>query len=148
MRGKTVFLETMGCQMNVLDSELVLGRLRAAGYVRPGKMTTADVVLLTKGKSGQPLYSRLWSSGFLASSHQGVQFRPGKDPVLYLNNPDGVGRESRRALLNRLQELHEISLGGHGDGSLEKRIAQYEMAFRMQTSLRPGAGLFRKLEII
>ena len=63
------------------------------------------VVLLTKNKGGQPLYARLWGSGFLPTSHQGVQFRPGKDPVLYLSNPDGVSRASRRLLLDRGQQV-------------------------------------------
>ena len=65
------------------------------------------VVLITPGKVDQPLYARLWGSGFLPSQHQGVQFRSGKEPVLYLNNPDGVTPESRRLLLDRLNELHK-----------------------------------------
>src|SRR3954466_8133422 len=69
----------------------------------------AFVVLITPGKVDQPLYSRLWGSGFLPSPHQGVQFRSGKDPVLYLSNPAGVSPESRRAMLDRLRELHEVS---------------------------------------
>ena len=92
------------------------------------------VVMLTKGKGGQPLYSRLWGSGFLPSKHQGVQFRSGKDPVLYLNNPDGVSRKSREMLLGRLRDLHEEQIA-QGDDGLEARIAQYEMAFRMQASV-------------
>lgn len=92
------------------------------------------VVMLTKGKGGQPLYSRLWGSGFLPSQHQGVQFRSGKDPVLYLNNPDGVSRKSREMLLGRLRDLHEYQIA-QGDDGLEARIAQYEMAFRMQMSV-------------
>ncbi len=95
----------------------------------------AFVVLVTKGKSGQPLYSRLWGSGFLPSTHQGVQFRAGADPVLYLGNPDGVSGESRRQLLDRVRELHELKLARTGDTELEARIEQYEMAFRMQTSV-------------
>jgi len=95
----------------------------------------AYVALLTKGRGGQPLYSRLWGSGFLPSEHQGVQFRPGADPVLYLNNPEGVGRESRRMLLDRLNELHEIQREATGDPEFDARIAQYEMAFRMQASV-------------
>lgn len=93
------------------------------------------VVLVTKNKGGQPLYARLWGSGFLSSSHQGVQFRAGKDPVLYLSNPEGVSGESRGMLLNRLRELHEYHIDQSGDTELEARIAQYEMAFRMQTSV-------------
>lgn len=95
----------------------------------------AFVVLVTKGKSGQPLYSRLWGSGFLPSTHQGVQFRAGVDPVLYLTNPDGVNEESRRKALDRIRDLHELKLARTGDTELNARIAQYEMAFRMQTSV-------------
>ena len=62
----------------------------------------AFVVLITPGKVDQPLYSRLWGSGFLPAQYQGVQFRSGKDAVLYLANPDGVTRESRRLMLDRL----------------------------------------------
>lgn len=93
------------------------------------------VVLLTKNKGGQPLYARLWGSGFLPSRHQGVQFRAGKDPVLHLSNPDGVSRESRRALLDRLNEWHHLTAEESGDPRLEERIQQYEMAFRMQQSV-------------
>lgn len=91
----------------------------------------AFCVLITKNKGGQPLYSRLWGNGFLPSLHQGVQFRSGKDPVLYLNNPDGISRTSRRKMLDRLRELHHLQQ----DHAVEARIAQYEMAYRMQTSV-------------
>lgn len=93
------------------------------------------VVLITKGKADQPLYSRLWGTGFLPSRHQGVQFRSGKDPVLYLNNPPGVDRDSRRNMLDRLRDLHELELEATGDAEVNTRIAQYEMAFRMQSSV-------------
>jgi uncharacterized protein (DUF1501 family) len=95
----------------------------------------AFVVLITKGKTDQPLYSRLWGSGFLPTRFQGVQFRSGKDPVLYLNNPPGVDRESRRNMLDRLRELHELELAETGDTEINTRIAQYEMAFKMQSSV-------------
>jgi uncharacterized protein (DUF1501 family) len=95
----------------------------------------AFVVLITKGKGDQPLYSRLWGTGFLPSRYQGVQFRSGKDPVLYLNNPPGVDREGRRKMLDRLRELHELELAATGDAELNTRIAQYEMAFKMQASV-------------
>ncbi len=91
--------------------------------------------LVTKDKGGQPLYARLWGSGFLPSMHQGVQFRPGKDPVLYLNNPDGVSTDARRSMLDRLKELHELEYARTLDPAVEARISQYEMAFRMQTSV-------------
>lgn len=95
----------------------------------------AFVVLITPGKVDQPLYARLWGSGFLPSRHQGVQFRSGKEPVLYLNNPDGVSPESRRLLLDRLKELHEHAAEKLGDPEIDTRISQYEMAYRMQTSV-------------
>jgi hypothetical protein len=96
----------------------------------------AFVVLISKNANrDQPLYSRLWGNGFLSSLHQGVQFRSGKDPVLYLNNPDGVTAESRRKLLDRLAELHEIQFNDLGDPDINSRVAQYEMAYRMQTSV-------------
>ncbi len=95
----------------------------------------AFVVLITPGKVDQPLYARLWGSGFLASQFQGVQFRSGKEPVLYLNNPDGVTPESRRLMLDRLKELHEHAAAKLGDTEIDARIAQYEMAYRMQSSV-------------
>jgi hypothetical protein len=97
----------------------------------------AFVVLITPGKVDQPLYSRLWGSGFLPSEHQGVQFRSGRDAVLYLGNPDGVSRESRRLLLDRLKELHAHAAEQTGDSEVDGRIAQYEMSYRMQASV-PG----------
>ena len=97
----------------------------------------AFVVLITPGKVDQPLYSRLWGSGFLPAQHQGVQFRSGKDAVLYLANPDGVTRESRRLLLDRLQDLHAHAAERLGDTEVDARIAQYEMSYRMQASV-PG----------
>jgi hypothetical protein len=92
-------------------------------------------VLVTKDKGGQPLYARLWGSGFLPSEHQGVQFRAGRDAVLYLSNPDGVSSSMRRKMLDRLRELHELEYQRTLDPAVEARIAQYEMAFRMQTSV-------------
>jgi len=97
----------------------------------------AFVVLITPGKVDQPLYSRLWGSGFLAAQHQGVQFRSGADAVLYLGNPDGVSRESRRLLLDRLKDLHAHAADRLGDTEVDARIAQYEMSYRMQASV-PG----------
>jgi len=96
----------------------------------------AFVVLISRNAtSDQPLYARLWGNGFLPSLHQGVQFRAGKDPVLYLNNPAGVTPQSRRKMLDRLAELHELQFRSLGDPEIESRVAQYEMAYRMQTSV-------------
>jgi len=93
------------------------------------------VTLVTKEKSGQPLVSRLWGSGFLPGKHAGTRFRSAKDAILYLNSPEGISRDSRRNVLNHLKELHEIQLERTGDSALETRIAQYEMGFRMQSSI-------------
>ena len=101
----------------------------------------AFVVLITKGKGGQPLYSRLWGSGFLPARYQGVQFRSGKEPVLYLANPPGITRESRRNMLDRLQQLHALEQDRIGDPELETRIGQYEMAYRMQASVPEVASI-------
>jgi hypothetical protein len=95
----------------------------------------AFVVMVTKNKGGQPLVSRLWGSGFLASQYEGVRFRSGRDPVLYLNNPDGISVESRRTTLDHLRQLHEMQLDQTGDKEIEARIAQYELSFRMQSSI-------------
>ncbi len=96
----------------------------------------AFIVLLSRGaQRPQPIYSRLWGNGFLASLHQGVQFRSGKNPVLHLENPDGITSASRRDVLDALAHLNEIRLQDFGDPEIQSRIAQYEMAYRMQTSV-------------
>jgi hypothetical protein len=95
----------------------------------------AFVVLISKDRIDQPLYARLWGNGFLSSIHQGVQFRSGKDPVLYLANPSGVSSTSRRKMLDRLEELHALQFEDLGDPEINSRVAQYEMAYRMQTSV-------------
>src|SRR5947199_6272253 len=95
----------------------------------------AFVVLISKDRIDQPLYARLWGNGFLPSLHQGVQFRSGKDPVLFLQNPEGISAASRRKMLDRLAELHAIQYSDLGDPEINARVAQYEMAFRMQTSV-------------
>ena len=94
------------------------------------------VVLITKDKGGQPLGAHLWGSGFLPAEYQGLQFRPSKDPVLYLNNPSGISTDSRRLMLNKLEELHSHQLQVSGvEPGIQARIANYEMAFRMQSSI-------------
>jgi hypothetical protein len=106
----------------------------------------AFVVLITPGKVDQPLYARLWGSGFLPSGHQGVQFRSGKEPVLYLSNPAGLSVESRRLMLDRLKELHEHAAEKWGDTEIDARIGQYEMAYRMQSSVPEVMDLSREPE--
>lgn len=95
-------------------------------------------VLLSRGTGrpfSQPLYSRLWGNGFLSSLHQGVQFRSGKDPVLYLQDPDGMSRSERRSMLDHISELNRKEEAKFGDPEINSRIEQYEMAYRMQTSV-------------
>ncbi|MDB6041320.1 MAG: hypothetical protein JWM99_5161 [Verrucomicrobiales bacterium] len=95
----------------------------------------AFVVLISKDRIDQPLYARLWGNAFLPSIHQGVQFRSGKEPVLFLANPDGISSASRRKMLDRLAELHSLQFEDLGDPEINSRVAQYEMAYRMQTSV-------------
>ena len=94
------------------------------------------IVLVSKnGSKDQPLYARLWGNGFLPSKHQGVQFRSGKDPVLFLNNPEGYDGTDRKEMLNYLSKLNRLQNEAYGDPEVDARIAQYEMAYRMQTSV-------------
>ena len=95
----------------------------------------AFVVLVSRDKTEQGLYARLWGNGFLPSTHQGVQFRSGNDPVLYLQNPDGVSTASRRKMLDRLAELNRLQAEQEGDPEILARVEQYEMAYRMQMSV-------------
>ena len=95
----------------------------------------AFIVLASAGQGGQPLYARLWGSGFLDSRYQGVRFRAGKDPVLYLSNPNGINNKRRRAQLDAINELNRQQFERELDPEIEARIAQYEMAFRMQKSV-------------
>jgi hypothetical protein len=102
----------------------------------------AFVVLLSRGREGdQPLYARLWGSGFLPSQHQGVQFRSGTEPVLYLNNADGLSKLSRRRMLDALRDLQLHQHDRVLDPEIEARIMQYEMAYRMQMSVPDAVDL-------
>lgn len=95
------------------------------------------VVLLSRNTfhQAQPLYDRLWGSGFLPSKYQGVKFRSQGDPVLYLNDPAGTANADRRRMLDRLAQLNQLRSDQVGDPEITSRIAQYEMAYRMQTSV-------------
>ncbi len=97
----------------------------------------AFVVMISPGAGGggQPLYDRLWGSGYLPTRHQGVKFRSVGDPVLYLSNPEGFTAKNRRVYLDALKEINEAKLDDYGDPETATRIAQYEMAFRMQSSV-------------
>lgn len=95
------------------------------------------IVLTSRGGSSdaQPLYSRLWASGFLPTEHSGVKLRSSGDPVHYLSNPPGISDSIRRDILDDLKGLNEKQSSVIGDPEINSRISQYEMAFRMQTSV-------------
>jgi len=93
------------------------------------------ISLASNGANDQPLFGRLWSSGFLPSVHQGVKLRSKGDPVLYLNNPPGLDTASRRRMLDSLGKLNQMAEEAFGDPEINTRIQQYEMAYRMQTSV-------------
>jgi len=98
----------------------------------------AFVVMVSRGsaaRAADPLYARLWGSGFLPSNHQGVAFRSSGDPVLYLSNPPGIDAATRRDQLDVIGALNRKQLVTHHDPEIASRIAQYEMAFRMQSSV-------------
>ena len=93
-------------------------------------------VLLSRGRgNGQGVYSKLWTNGFLDSVHQGVVFSSGEDPVLYLNNPEGHDKQSRRAMLDMLAKFNAESFENIGDPEILTRIKQYEMSYRMQSAV-------------
>ncbi len=115
-----------------------IGSWVSYGLGSENKDLPAYVVLTSFGsgrKDDQPLYDRLWGAGFLPSEHQGVKFRNTGDAVLYLSNPPGVDASARRRTLDRIAELNRAHHDRIGDPEIETRIAQYEMAFRMQTSV-------------
>lgn len=98
----------------------------------------AFVVMISRDlsrKADQPLYDRLWGSGFLPTHFQGVKLRSGKDPVLYLANPAGCDPQIRREMLDDIAELNQSSFSSIGDPEIQTRIAQYELAFRMQSAV-------------
>ena len=86
-------------------------------------------VAMLSGTGGQPLYDRLWGAGFLPSRHQGVRFRSSRNPVLYLENPDGISSDLRRRTLDDLKQLNQLRRETVGDPEIETRINQYELAY-------------------
>ena len=112
-----------------------IGAWLAYGLGSESKDLPAFVVMVTKGSGGQPLYDRLWGSGFLPTKYSGVKFRSIGDPVLYLSDPPGFTRQNRRDYLDVLGHLNEKRYQEFGDPEISTRIAQYEMAFRMQASV-------------
>lgn len=119
------------------------GRPSLGAWLSYGLGSEADdlpafIVLISHGSgkdANQGLLERLWGSGFLPSSHQGVKFRSSGDSVLYLSDPPGMDRELRRQMLDGLAQLNQRELAQSGDPEIATRISQYEMAFRMQSSV-------------
>lgn len=113
-----------------------MGSWLSYGLGSENKNLPAFCVLLSRGTgNGQGVYSKLWSNGFLDSIHQGVQFSSGENPVLYLNNPEGINKMDRRSMLDTISALNASSLEEFGDPEIHTKIQQYEMAFRMQTAV-------------
>ena len=113
-----------------------LGSWVTYGLGSENKDLPAFVVMISVGSNGdQPLYDRLWSSGFIPSKFQGVKLRSVGDPVAYISDPNGFDRDQRRRFITDLEKLNEISLKEYNDPEITTRIAQYEMAFKMQTSV-------------
>jgi hypothetical protein len=127
----------------LLSGAQIPGRPTAGAWLAYGLGTGSDqlpafVVMTSVSKGttcGQIFYDFYWGSGFLPSRFQGVKFRGGGDPVLYLSNPDGLSRPMRRALLDDIARLNELKLRDFGDPEIATRVAQYEMAFKMQASV-------------
>ena len=115
-----------------------LGAWLSYGLGSDAQDLPAFVVMISHGSgadSNQGLLDRLWGSGFLPSNHQGVKLRSGSDPVLYLSDPPGIDRDLRRKMLDSLSQLNTLKQAESHDPEIATRIAQYEMAFRMQTSV-------------
>jgi len=113
-----------------------MGSWLSYGLGSENKNLPAFVVLLSRARNGdQPLYAKLWGNGFLPSEHQGVIFRSGNDPVYYLKDPKGIDKVSRRRVLDHLAQLHQVQYKNVLDEEINSRISQYEMAYRMQSSV-------------
>ena len=126
-----------------------MGSWLSYGLGSENKNLPAFCVLLSKGKgNGQGVYSKLWSNGFLDSIHQGVQFSSGDNPVLYLNNPEGINKSDRRKMLDKLEELNAQTFQESGDPEINAKVQQYEMAYRMQTAVPEITDLSKEPEDI
>ena len=123
---------------NQLAGRPSIGSWLAYGLGSENSDLPAFVVMISNGSGNpadQPLYDRLWGSGFLPSRYQGVKFRSIGDPVLYLSNPPGQDSATRRRVLDDLAELNRLKLDEYGDPEIATRISQYELAYRMQSSV-------------
>ena len=113
-----------------------IGSWISYGLGTENKDLPAFVVMVSQGVGNfQALADRQWSSGFIPTEHQGVKFRSGADPVLYLSNPDGYAPAARRRFLDDLASLNRVRSAADADPAIESRISQYEMAYRMQSSV-------------
>jgi len=127
----------------LLTGHALPGRPSMGSWIRYGLGRESDnlpafVVLTSKGGSleeQQPLFDRLWSSGFLPSETQGVRFRGGRSPILYLNSPSGIDRSARRSMIDTIAKLNRQQSEAVGDPEIEARTRQYELAFRMQMTV-------------
>jgi hypothetical protein len=134
---------------NQIGGRPSMGSWVSYGLGSENKNLPAFVVLLSRGRGGdQPLYAKLWSNGFLPSTHQGVVFRSGPDPIFYLNNPEGLNATSRRNMLDALTSLGEDQYKTVLDPEINSRIQQYEMAYRMQTSVPSTLDLSKEPDYI
>ena len=126
-----------------------MGAWISYGLGSENKNLPAFCVLLSKGKgNGQGVYAKLWTNGFLDSIHQGVQFSSGENPVLYLNNPEGIDKADRRRMLDKIAELNEEAYKEFGDPEINAKIQQYELAYRMQTAVPEVTDLSKEPESI
>jgi len=138
---------TFFCSGNQVPGRPSMGAWASYGLGSLNENLPTFIVLVSKNAArDQPLYSRLWGAGFLPSEHQGVQFRPGKEPVLYLTNPEGISTETRRRMLDTLGQLNGYQAEQQLDPEIEARVAQAEMAFRMQTSVPEAADFSQESE--
>ena len=138
---------TFFCSGNQVSGRPSMGAWASYGLGSLNDNLPAFIVLVSKNASrDQPLYSRLWGAGFLPSEHQGVQFRAGKEPVLYLTNPEGVSPHVRRDMLDALAKLNGYQAQQQLDPEIDARVAQAEMAFRMQTSVPDATDLSGETE--
>jgi hypothetical protein len=121
-----------------------LGAWVAYGLGTENEDLPAFVVMISRPTgptNAQPLHERMWGAGFLPSRYQGVRFSAGKDPVLFLSDPSGIDRDRRRRMLDDLSELNQLQFDDYQDPEIQARIAQYELAFRMQASVPELADL-------
>ncbi|MGP1994355.1 DUF1501 domain-containing protein [Zobellia laminariae] len=133
---------------NQLPGRPAIGSWLSYGLGSDNENLPTFIALVSKNGKGQPLKASLWGNGFLPTEHQGVQFRSGKDPVLYLSDPENYDGNDRRDMLDYLKHLNELQTDAYGDPEIQSRMSQYEMAFKMQTSIPEVTDLTNEPEYI